>query len=245
MVLVMDVAVWPLGASLPKRLAIGFNALRILQYEPDHPVQGPLFEWCLDNGVQKKLAVKMRQTEVGSRLIAQRPTLQGPDLDLSALRAMPDGTLGREFARYFEKNGIQPFRTTFAIDSDDVYLAKRYRETHDLLHVITGYATHFLGEMELQAFVLGNLGLPSAAMILVFSLGIRFQVAGFREWSAYLKRLRVAYRRGARSKMMLDVEFEKRWLQPVSQVTAELCAESEPVPEITVGIHQPPKPTTA
>lgn len=240
-----NVAVWPVGASLFRRLAIGFKSLRVLEYEPDHPMHGPLFEWCLDNGKHLKTVQQFKQSEVGRHLLTTRPTMQGPDLDLKALEAMPDGSLGREFARYFERNGIQPFLTTFAVDSDDVYLAKRYRETHDLLHVITGYPTHFLGEMELQAFVLGNLGLPSAAMILVFSIGVRFRACGFREFGAYVRRLRAAYRRGQRSRALLDVEFEKRWLQPVTQVTAELIAESEPVPEIHSGIQQPPKPSAA
>ena len=82
--------------------------------------------------------------------------------------------------------------------------------------------------MELQAFVLGNLRLPSAAMLLLFSLGVRFRACGFREFSAYLRRLGVGHRRGKRSRMLLDVEFEKRWMQPVTLVTAELIAESCP-----------------
>lgn len=224
-----------------RRVMMGFRALQILQHEPDHPIQGPLFEWLMDSGAHGRVVKTMRRSDVGSRLLAERPTLQGPDLDLKKLEAMPEGSLGREFARYFERNGIQPFVTSFEIDSDDVYLAKRYRETHDLLHVITGYATHMLGEMELQAFVLGNLGFPSAGMILLFSLGLRFQVCGFRQLGAYVRRLAAAYRRGKRSMLMLDIDFERFWLEPVSRVASEWCAVAEPVPEITLGVYQPGK----
>lgn len=232
------VATWPVGASAVKRVAIGFKALQILQFEPDHPVQGPLFEWCLDINRHRTLAQRLRESDYGRRLLAERPTLQGPDLDLSKLAALPDGTLGREFARYFERNGIHPFLTTFAIDSDDVFLTKRYRETHDLLHVLTGYPTHMLGEMELQAFVLGNLGLPSAAMILLFSVGLRFQICGLREFGKYVSRLRAAYRRGKRSQMMLDVDFEQHWADTLAAVSEKWIAPGEPVPTITLGIHQ-------
>ncbi len=235
---------WPVGASLLRRLFIGFRSLTILKYEPDHPVHGPLFGWCLDQGTNQRLVSELTEGEDGARILATRPTLQGPDLDLAALSALPNGTLGREFARYFERNGIHPFLTTFEITTDDVFIAKRYRETHDLLHVITGYPTHMLGEMELQAFVLGNLRLPSAAMILFFSFGIRFGLCGLRELGGYVQRLRAAWRRGQRSRMMLGIDFERHWARPLREVAAEWCAPAEPVPELTAGVHLPPRTAT-
>lgn len=239
------VSSWPLGASVFQRLKLGFKALQILQYEPDHPEQGALFEWCLDSGLHRTVVKKLKATDEGTRILEHRPTLQGTDLDLASLAALPAGTFGNEFARYFERNKIHPFLTTFAVTSDEVYLAKRYRETHDLLHVITGYETHMLGEMELQAFVLGNLRFPSAAMILVFAMGIRLKACGLRQMGAYLRRLAGAYRRGARSRMMLGIEFERHWATPVAELTAQWCAPEEALPEVTVGVQQPHKTVAA
>lgn len=233
-----EAAVWPLGASVFTRLRLGVRALRILQFEPDHPVQGPLFEWCMDSGTQKTLVKTLQQSESGRRILATRPTLQGGELDLGALQKLPAGSLGHEFFRYFESNGIAPFLTTFPIDSDDIYLAKRYRETHDLLHVLTGYPTHMLGEMELQAFVLGNLGLPSAAMILLFSLGLRLQICGFKQMGTYFRRLHLAYQRGQASQNLMAVEFEKFWERSAREVSTELIAPAPEVPPMTFGIFQ-------
>ncbi|HRI10088.1 MAG TPA: Coq4 family protein, partial [Nannocystaceae bacterium] len=145
-------------------------------------------------------------------------------LDLQALARLPDGTLGREFVRYFERNGIQPFVTSFPIESDVDYLSKRYRETHDLFHVITGYGTDELGEMELQAFVLGNLGLWQTVMILAVSVPRQLQELGARRAPEYAGRLRAAYRRGKRSREMLSVSYEKLWAEPVSRLAELLCA---------------------
>jgi len=233
-----EVAVWPVGASVFTRVRLGINALNILQFEPDHPVQGPLFEWCMDSAVHKKLVKELGASPVGQRILAERPTLQGGDLDLDALARLPEGSLGHEFFRYFKTNGISPFLTTFPIDSDEFYLAKRYRETHDLLHVITGYATHMLGEMELQAFVLGNLGLPSAAMILVFSIPLRMKICGFKQLGTYFRRLRLAYLRGKASQNLMDVEFEKYWERTVHSVSTELIAPAPEVPLIKYGVYQ-------
>ncbi len=100
-------------------------------------------------------------------MLSVRPSLQGKTLDLGALDLLPEGTLGHEFARYFRDNKISPFETTLEIKSDIDFISKRYRETHDLLHVLTGYATDVMGEMELQAYALGNLGIRTAMLILL------------------------------------------------------------------------------
>ncbi len=231
-------AVWPVNASIFTRLKIGYAALKILEHAPDDPVQGPLFEYCLDSASHRTLVKELKASPVGQRLLAERPTMQGPDLDLAALGKLPEGTFGHELARYFKDNGIGPFLTTFPVDNDEVFMAKRYRETHDLLHVLTGYATHMLGEMELQAFVWGNLGLPSAAMIVMYSLPLRMKICGFKEMGAYFRRLRLAFKRGKASRNLMNVEFEKHWSRTVADVANELIAPAVEVPVITLGIHQ-------
>ncbi len=231
---------FPAGASLPRRLLIGLQCLNVLRTQPDDPVRGPLFEWCLDFNTWRTYARALRDDKAGRRLLSERPTLQGGELNLAALAALPDGTLGREFARYFETNGIAPFLTLFEIDSDEAYLCKRYRETHDLLHVITGYPTHFLGEMELQAFVWGNLGLPAAKMIILFGFIERWRICGVRQLGRYVQRLRAAWRRGRDSRRMFDLDFEQHWNVPVTELAQRWCAPTGPVPEMHYGIYQLP-----
>jgi len=91
----------------------------------------------------------------------------------------------------------------------------------NLASIITGYRTDEPGEMELQAFVLGNLGVRQAVLILAVSVPRRIKDMGLKGFAAYLGRLRAAYRRGKRSREMLSVRYEKLWEQPVS-VLAEL-----------------------
>lgn len=229
----------PIGASLLKRIRIGLRALDVLKDDPGNTVYGPLLNASMDSGTYTAMVRELRASAEGRRLLDERPTLQGPDLDLEALSRLPEGTLGREFARYFAVNQVQPFVTTFAIDSDEAYLSKRYRETHDLFHVITGYATDVLGEMELQAFVLGNAGVPSAALVLAFSTAMRVKTYGTTELRPYLARLAAAYRRGARSRLLLTVAFEEHWQRPVSELSSALCVPAQDtLPTVTVGAKQ-------
>lgn len=214
----------PANASIITRIRTSLHALKVLSDDPANTYYGPLINVCLDSETYAKLARTWRTTAEGRRMLDERPTLQGRELDLEALARMPEGTLGHEFMRYFRNNGIEPFVTAFPIDTDVDYLSKRYRETHDLFHVLTGYGTDDTGEMELQAFVLGNLGVRQAILILAHSLPGRLKLGGLEGVRAYLGKLYAAYRRGRRSRELLSVRYEKLWDQPVSVLSELLCA---------------------
>ena len=77
-----------------------------------------------------------------------------PEQNLSVLRALPAGTLGREYARFLDANGIEPLVISPAVKEsfrDNPY-ALRYTTTHDLHHVLTGFDTGLAGEAGVFAF---------------------------------------------------------------------------------------------
>lgn len=222
----MDTAAYltlPANASTFTRLRLAVKTLRILADDPANPYYGPFLNACLDGETYAKMARTWREQAKGRELLDERPSLQGRELDLEALARLPEGTLGRELARYFEANGIQPFVSAFHVASDVDYLSQRYRETHDIFHVLTGYGTDEHSEMELQAFVLGNLKLRQAIVILAFSVPRHFPQLGLRGVRPYFRRLRAAYRRGKQSTEMLSVPYEGMWERPVSELIEQLC----------------------
>lgn len=216
----------PENASMFARVRLGLRCLHILANDPANPYYGPLLALTLDRERFAAISREWRGHHETSLLLDERPTLQGKDLDLDALASMPEGTLGFEVARYFRENGLEPFVSAFSVETDVDYVSKRYRETHDLFHVITGYATDEPGEMELQAFVLGNLGIRHAALILAFSIPRQIQQGGLGNLGAYLRRVRAAHGRGRRSRELLSVRYESLWMRPVSSLTEMLCAPS-------------------
>ena len=218
----------PDNASLFTRLRVAHQCIEVLKDDPANPICGPLLNTCLDLNVYASLVQQLERSEEGHRLLSERPSLQGKALDLDALERLPEGTLGHGFARYFRDNKISPFETTFEIKNPIDFIGKRYRETHDLLHVLTGYATDVTGEMELQAYVLGNLGIRTAVLILLVGtfehLKVRQSGVGLAE---YLRRVRAAYHRGRASPRFLDFWFEHHWETPVATLRARLCAPAE------------------
>lgn len=212
------------GASLFTRLRLASRCLMVLKDDPGNTHYGPLFNACMDTETYAHMAARWRQREAGRALLDDRPSLQGPDLDLAALAALAPDTLGHALYRYFNDLKIPPFVSEFPVTNDVDYLSKRYRETHDLLHVLTGYEIDDYSEMELQAFVLGNLGLRQTLLILFFGLLTLIPKAGPRAMLRYPGDLRRAYLRGRASQFLLDVRFEDLWAEPLEAVRARLVA---------------------
>ena len=218
----------PDNASLFTRLRVASQCLKGLKNDPTNPTYGQTFNQSLNGNVYAALAQRFQRSEQGRRLLSKRPSLQARDLDLNALERLPEGTLGHEFARYYRDNKISPFETTLELKNDVDFLSKRYRETHDLLHVLTGYATDVMGEMELQAYVLGNLGLRTTMFVLLNgTLGQLKTPQSGVERSEYLRRVWAAYRRGRASPLFLDFWFEEQWETPVATLRARLCAPAK------------------
>ncbi|ATB34427.1 Coq4 family protein [Melittangium boletus] len=218
----------PDNPSLFTRLRVATQCLEVAKHDPTNPTAGQLLNISLDMKVYASLVQRLQRSEEGRRLLSERPSMQAGDFDLATLEHLPEGTLGREFARYYRDNKISPFATTLEIKKDVDYIGKRYRETHDVLHVLTGYATDVMGEMELQAYALGNLGIRTAAFILLLS---SFQFLSAPQSgvgrSEYLRRLWAAFRRGRASPLFLDFWFERNWETPVATLRARLCAPAE------------------
>ncbi|ATB36577.1 hypothetical protein CYFUS_001992 [Cystobacter fuscus] len=210
----------PEGASLFTRLRVAVRALKVLEKRPDDGIAAPLFNASLDGDVFQRLCSELAKSEDGRELLAARPSLQGRSIDLDALGRLPAGTLGNAFARYFSDNGIHPFESPYEVRNDVDYLVKWYRETHDLHHVVTGYATDAVGEMELQAFVAGNLGLRTSVLILLFAAVLRPH--GLPPFWKYARRLRAAYRRGQRSEKLVRIRYDHFWAATVEVVRQRL-----------------------
>jgi ubiquinone biosynthesis protein COQ4 len=215
----------PDDAPLFTRLRVASQCLEVLKHDPTNPTYGQTFNMSLNVNVYASLVQQLQRGEEGRRMLSERPSLQGKELDLAALERLPEGTLGHGFARYYRDNKISPFETTLELKNDIYFLAKRYRETHDLLHVLTGYGTDVVGEMELQAYALGNLGLRTAMFILLNSTikHLKAPQPGVGR-SEYLRRVWAAYHRGRASPQFLGFWFEDHWETPVATLRARLCA---------------------
>ena len=202
---------------------MGVRSLIVLKDNMADPEWARLLHLSFDRETYERLAARMRLDADGRELLDERRTI-AEDTSLDELAQLPPETLGHAYAAYYREHAIEPFSFEFGLEGDADFLNKRYRETHDIHHIVTGYGIDDLGEVELQAFYVGNLGLRHAALIALVYPPVHLVRHGPRGLGAVVGRLRAAYRRGKDSRMLLGVPFDERWDEPVAALTAELCA---------------------
>jgi ubiquinone biosynthesis protein COQ4 len=97
----------------------------------------------------------------GPQIMLERPALLERLSQREALRALPEGSLGRSYAAFMDAESIDPDGLVDAsvgreswqnADEGLLYFATRRRDMHDLHHVVTGYGRDLRGEAALLAF---------------------------------------------------------------------------------------------
>jgi ubiquinone biosynthesis protein Coq4 len=158
---------------------------------------------------------------VTSRLEAVRG--YAPPHDLRVLRELPAGTLGREYARFLDANGIEPLVISEALKERfrESPFALRYATTHDLHHVLAGFDTGLAGEAGVVGFNVGQGSLPGGkAMLwgprLLWSLLSPTQAR--RIWH----NLSVGRELGGRAKLVIAQPLEDWFAEPLAGVRERL-----------------------
>jgi len=157
-------------------------------------------------------------------LLDDMPRIDRASVDYEALGRLPDGTLGREYARFLVDHGISP--STFEKDPDVgnarlAYLITRVRQTHDLWHVLTGYEPDVRGEVLLQGFTYGQLRMPSNMVIALFGI-VRYGLG----WPRPVRHLRAAIAHGGRAAMLAGFRWEDHWDTPLVELRERLACPS-------------------
>ncbi len=120
-------------------------------------------------------------TPAGQRLLAEKPYLPPVLDDHEWIRALPEGTVGRAYVEFMEREGLtaqglveesEKFRSKAReFDDDYQWYGNRMRDTHDLFHVLSGYNRDALGEASLLAFTYSQQ--PGPGVIFISFMGCR------------------------------------------------------------------------
>ncbi|WP_256875119.1 Coq4 family protein [Nostoc sp. C052] len=138
---------------------------------------------------------------------------QGRDVpqivEIEKLRFLSTGTFGRTWADFLTAHNLKPFTT-----------GSRRKQLHDGVHVLTGYDTDFIGEAEVQAFLLGT---KFSITNLMLGLGLLRVIHKNRNYRQQFtsEKLWQAYQRGCHSHFDPDTwQPELLWHLPLADVQA-------------------------
>jgi ubiquinone biosynthesis protein COQ4 len=144
-------------------------------------------------------------------------------IDLDALEALPEGTLGHVYAHQLRSQGLTPdsLIDPKPIQSPQDYIVHRLRETHDIVHVLTGFGTDGDGELGLQAFNLAQNRSPLAVM-LIFG-GLLATLQNDEPLEPLLKALTRGFELGLKAPCVIAYKLEEGWNRPLADWQRELA----------------------
>lgn len=178
-----------------------------------------LSDGLTDPEVLGAMADHVRATPEGAAALAERPQVH---LDLAALRALPEGTLGRTYAELMIANGLDPKDIpTLPVHDERSYVRAHLYQTHDLWHAATGFATDVAGEVGLQAFYAAQLPgrLPTAILAAVMVNTLLF---AFDDRDRRMREIARGWVLGHRSRPLFGARWDELLALPLDEARARL-----------------------
>ncbi len=182
---------------------------------------------ALEGPQLKRMHARLCESKTGRRLLAEKPDMIPLLRDREALRALPEGSLGRAYLDFVESEGITADGLVAAsamarrgAAGELSWIKDWLRDTHDLWHAVLGYHGDLVGEAALLAFShyeTGNLGVGAIAALAWLKLGrVTDPALGARAT------VRDGRRLAKRAAWFLDVPWHEWLARPLEDVRRDL-----------------------
>ena len=141
---------------------------------------------------------------------------------MSFLEACEKDTLGHAYENHLKKNSLEiDFFPKVKINRPVDYVTYRTYVVHDLWHTLLGYDTTTVGEMEVQAFSMGQYQSPIALMIITSGFINLLDNEPLKAVEAFEKII-AAYERGKSCNLLLAYKLEDMLERPIEEVRKEV-----------------------
>lgn len=208
------------------------RAARTLAADPEDLPQVFTIIEALSGDTVERIRRRMAATDTGQRLLTERPDIVSRLVDRDALARLPDGSLGRAYLAFVEREQISAEGIRAAADAGMVrhaelpaelaYVHGRLRDTHDLWHAAVGYHGDVLGETALLAFTFAQTWNPAIGLILAIGL---VKTLGMPEARTVILD---GFRRGRKAAWLPAQDWESMLALPLDDVRRQLRLEAPP-----------------
>ena len=146
-----------------------------------------------------------------------------PDpIDLKKLQTLPEGSLGRCYANQLISLGITPdtLIDPSPVTNANEFVIHRLKETHDIVHVLTGFGIDGISEIGLQGFNLAQNRSPLAVMLIFGSMLSSLQ--NDEPLEPLLRALAHGFQMGLDAELVVSRKLEEGWDRPLKEWRKEL-----------------------
>lgn len=204
------------------------RSVRVLIANPDNT--GEVFkiiEALKGNSIVRAVA-RLEATAGGREMLRNKPDILPVLSDRDALRAMPEGSVGRAYLKFVESQSLSADGLVAASEEaprgqgksqEERWLGNRLRDIHDLQHVICGYGRDTLGELCLLSFMVTQTPNRGIAFIIFMARRKTRQVTKLFSIDNCIDEGR---RIGEAATWFAAVNWEERLAEPLEQLRREL-----------------------
>lgn len=218
----------------PRRLRPlqAYRAWKRLWADPDDTAAVFEILEALRGGSDERVFRRFAASPQGRQILAEERDLMQRLSDRDSLRALHEGSLGERYAAFMDAEEISAEQLAAAGDAQrgepyaDPNLQRfvcRWRDMHDLHHVVTGYGRDLHGEAALLAFTFAQ----TPTLGLGFIIGMAYLNGDAED----RRMIRAGYRRGRRATWLVDADWEALLERPVDETRR------------TLGVGEPPEYT--
>lgn len=211
----------------PIRIREAWRAIRALMKNPDDTGQVFKIIRALSGDSGEREFQRFSASEHGPVILAENRCLVDRLSDRAYLASLPDGSLGRVYADFTEREQISPeglIEASEAVSDDGLpvepkrmLFGNRMRDSHDLWHVMTGYGRDLVGEAALLAFTYRqtrNRGIGFIVLVAYLRAG--------RAFPEHRSMIRDGYRRSGNASWLPGADWEALLSQPLDEVRKTL-----------------------
>jgi ubiquinone biosynthesis protein COQ4 len=233
----------PRHPNHPIRWGVAFRALWALRQDNDDTTHVFTIVDALRGSSDLRNVARMRTSAIGRAILDERRSMLDVLSGRERLRALPEGSLGRVYLAFMEREGLSA--DGLAAAADEGYLnrspdpevrtfADWARDSHDLWHVLTGYGRDPLGELCLLGVLYSQIRNPGTAFIALLGLTqVPFEYPGAPAFRAVLQGFRI----GRRARWMIAQDWEALLARPIEEVRMELGLERPTYYERSAPLH--------
>ena len=207
----------------PIRFREAWQGIRALMSDPDDTAQVFKIIRALAGNANVRQFEKFLASEHGPTILAEKRSLVDRLSDRETLASLPEGSLGRVYADFTDREQISPQGLIDASESvpeegppispEQILFGLRMRDSHDLWHIVTGYGRDLVGEAALLAFTYRqtrNRGIGFIVLVAYLKAG--------RESPEHRVMIRDGYRRAKRTSWLPGADWEALLERPLDDV---------------------------
>lgn len=165
----------------------------------------------------------------------QERAVAGP-IVIEELEGLKHGTLGQVFAEHCRNRGLNPNLIDIPLEEESDWLLNHLFQSHDIWHVVTGWANDEVGEVGLAGFYCGQLRCPPFFIFLFSLIMLKKVLRRDNQISESVSAFCSGYQSGRGAQPLFGLDWSQHWEVPLKEMRERLGVNSNEAGQYGEGI---------